>query len=178
MPNWCMNNLLVAGPQEDVERFSNGLDGGTKNILTTYAPLPTENNEWDYSIAVDTWGTKWDFDFTERSQQTIDGTTMLYASFDTAWAPPTDGFVKISETFPTLKFVVTYFEPGMGFYGYDVFVDGSVVNSFGDNMPDFPVNESDNDGYEKQWDAIANWWNNYSKGVMSIFDPGAILLDK
>lgn len=171
MPNWCMNNMIVTGPQEDVARFWDGLGDDKNNVLSTYAPLQTENGEWDYFAAVANWGTKWDFDISENSQETINGTTYLYASFDTAWAPATDGIAKIAAKFPSLKFAVAYFEPGMGFYGYDIFFDGELQNEFADNIPDFPLDETADDCYDRQWNAMADWWNTYSDGVVNTFGP-------
>jgi hypothetical protein len=54
--------------------------------------------------------------------------TVTY-SFDTAWAPPIEGYIHISRLFPGLRFTMTYYEPGMCFAGCAIIEDGEVIAS-------------------------------------------------
>lgn len=111
MPNWCENSLSVSGNYKDLESlFENAKKVG---LFESIIPI----GEWDYSLAIDSWGTKWDVDFQESSdlekdEDGINGT--LYLSFDSAWGPPINVIKKLAETY----IIDGYFmESGMEFCG-------------------------------------------------------------
>lgn len=90
-------------------------------------------NWYDWRIA--TWGTKWNADGTTVEQ--IDSQTATI-SFVTAWSPPTNIVLTLSEKFPELKFSMEYDEPGVDFRGtYECVGGGEIVNEceewYGDN---------------------------------------------
>jgi hypothetical protein len=64
---------------------------------------------------VNEWGTKWDVGG-DGDQATIDGPNNISMNFDSAWAPPTEAYMKLED----LGFGVNamYFEPGIGFAGW------------------------------------------------------------
>ena len=138
MPNWCNNGITLrhADPAM-IDRVVKGKDGLLMEFLPTPKPLletmagsygdnekqraleiqQLENlrlfgaKDWyDWNIA--NWGTKWDFALENVERQDANTVT---ASFDSAWAPPVDAYVKLC----ALGFVVEamYYEPGMGFVG-------------------------------------------------------------
>jgi hypothetical protein len=67
-----------------------------------------------YDFCVNEWGTKWDVGGDDGLMQKLDDNT-LQASFDSAWAPPTQAYEKLIEQGFHIK--AYYNEPGMGFCG-------------------------------------------------------------
>jgi hypothetical protein len=47
-----------------------------------------------------------------------------YADFDTAWSPPINAIEALSKMFPEVDLTLSYYEPGMCFYGTANFYDG------------------------------------------------------
>lgn len=83
-----------------------------------------------YKWALENWGTKWgdchttyelfmDDDYIEH------GTQHIMFNYETAWGPA--NFIKIAEMYPTLTFVSTYEESGMGFLGSWAWTNGKEV---------------------------------------------------
>ena len=141
MPNWCNNTLTLT--HEDpamILRAKEALDRG--EFLNEFIPVPedlkitsgylgsgdeqkelerktAENREkygygnW-YDYCVGAWGTKWDVGGQGQSDIHPDG-KMLHTSFDSAWSPPVNAYVKLEE----LGFGVNamYYEGGMGYAG-------------------------------------------------------------
>ena len=141
MPNWCNNNLTLT--HEDpamIQRAYDALERG--EFLNEFIPVPAdlqitsgylgsgdeqkelerktaENREkygygnW-YDYCVGEWGTKWDVGGQGQSDIHPDG-KMLHTSFDSAWSPPVNAYVKLEE----LGFGVNamYYEGGMGYAG-------------------------------------------------------------
>ena len=70
---------------------------------------------WDwYTWSIAHWGTKWDV---EEILAEDEDTDYIGISFETAWSPPIEWVIAVSKKFPSLYFVLTYSEPGMGFAG-------------------------------------------------------------
>jgi hypothetical protein len=141
MPNWCNNNLTLT--HEDpamILRAKEALDRG--EFLNEFIPVPkdlqivsgrvgdgdeqrelerktAENVEkygygnW-YDFCVGEWGTKWDVGGDGQTDIHPDGKT-LFTTFDSAWSPPVNAYVKLEE----LGFTVNamYYEPGMAYAG-------------------------------------------------------------
>ena len=121
MPNWCYNNVDITATTEEhkdlLDRVSRAetADG----FFELFRPI----GEWDYNVALEKWGTKWDV---EPMDVDFDGTT-LSSSFDSAWSPP----VALYEYLVAQGFEVSanYYEPGMDFAGEwvngdDFFLEG------------------------------------------------------
>jgi len=114
MPNWCYNNVDITATTEEGKALlyrvstAEAADG----FFEMFRPI----GEWDYNVALEKWGTKWDVEVMDVD---FDGTT-LSTSFDSAWSPP----VALYEYLVEQGFEVSgnYYEPGMDFAGR--WVDG------------------------------------------------------
>jgi hypothetical protein len=74
----------------------------------------------------------------------FDDTTSLGFSFNTAWSPPSEAFVKIGKLYPTLTFVLSYQEQGSCYAGATV-VKGNnwVTNTIEPEHPEYEDEFSD-----------------------------------
>jgi hypothetical protein len=72
-----------------------------------------------YDFCVNEWGTKWDIGADGNPAQDIPGGLML--GFESAWAPPTGAYEKLTEQ--GFRIRAMYFEPGMAFAG--IWEDGN-----------------------------------------------------
>jgi hypothetical protein len=79
-------------------------------------------NTW-YHWCIDHWGTKWDA--TATLVETPPG--FLAYRFETAWSPPVKWLKKVAADFPSLRFVLQYDEPGMGFAGIAIAEQGNLI---------------------------------------------------
>lgn len=141
MPNWCNNNLTLQ--HEDpamIKRAAEALERG--EFLNEFIPVPedlkitagslgdTEENKklmeqtaanvdkygygnW-YDYCVGEWGTKWDVGQDGCTDVHPDG-KILHTYFDSAWAPPINAYVKLTEMGFTVG--AMYYEPGMAYCG-------------------------------------------------------------
>ena len=138
MPNWCMNGITLrhADPAM-IDRVVNAKDGVLMEFIPTPKPLlettagsfgdsekqrkleeqEAENlkvfgfkNWYDWNIA--NWGTKWDFSLDNLDRPDPNTVT---AAFDSAWAPPTNAYVKLLAL--GFEIEAMYYEPGMAFVG-------------------------------------------------------------
>ena len=112
MPNWCTNNISVSNKDpEMMKRFVDAIAEG--NLFQALIPLPTENGEWNYYIANETWGCKWDVSDTyfELDEGGLSGS----GGFSSPWNPPIAAYEKLT----ALGFVIVanYIETGMCFAG-------------------------------------------------------------
>jgi hypothetical protein len=85
--------------------------------------------DW-YDWRNDKWGTKWGDCETHLAQDIFtnsDGISTVAFYFDSAWAPPIEGFHKIASDYPNLLFCLYYQETGMGFCGRNVWANGECV---------------------------------------------------
>jgi hypothetical protein len=146
MPNWCNNSVEIY--HEDpamIERVRKAFNDGA--LLNEFIPVPeslrivagsvgdpveqkkleedTERNRqvhgygnW-YDFCVNEWGTKWDIGADGNPAQDIPGGLML--GFESAWAPPTGAYEKLTEQ--GFRIRAMYFEPGMAFAG--IWEDGN-----------------------------------------------------
>lgn len=78
-------------------------------MFSTFVPL--SSGEWDYDIALDEWGTKWEASVHDAHQ--VDNYADLF--FETAWSPP----IAFYEAMTNLGFNIeaTYSETGLCFAG-------------------------------------------------------------
>lgn len=127
MPNWCWCTMHVEGKKEELDRFMAGIKPRTDGygrtypcILASYIPYPDDipvRTEECGKWMDENWGTKWG-DCETEIEWAENG---LIAQFETAWAPPRNGIVKLSLLFPTLDFTLWYDEPNMHFGG-EIFI--------------------------------------------------------
>lgn len=112
MPNWCSNNISVSHEDpEMMKKFAEGMKSG--NLFETLIPLPTKDGEWDYGVAIETWGTKWDvsdgdFNLSEDGKEG-DG------FFNSPWGPPIAAYEKLTDL--GFEIDASYIETGMCFAG-------------------------------------------------------------
>ena len=142
MPNWCNNGITLRHADSAmVQRAQEALARG--EFLHEFIPVPLcltetvagsfsdpekqaalEKSQQDnlnaynyknwYDFCVAEWGTKWDVGGSDSSLVRVDPNT-LQASFDSAWAPPTRAYERLSEQ--GFEIEAMYYEPGMQFLG-------------------------------------------------------------
>jgi len=141
MPNWCNNHVTLTHKDPAmIKRAYDALERG--EFLNEFIPVPADlqivagcvgdpdeqkkleeatasnvekygyGNWYDYCVGE--WGTKWDTGESGNNDIHPDG-LMLTAGFDTAWAPPTRAYEKLTD----LGFTVDamYYESGMAYCG-------------------------------------------------------------
>lgn len=156
MPNYCDSTLTITGVTSEQEaELTAHLESG--KFLSTLVPCPDFNtipnddgelpvvetkshpNGQTYSISKFPstgkqdlrwrdwnnihWNTKWDLIDVYVGEQ-IDG---VYATFVTAWSPPTTGIQAVSALYPEATFTLTYSEDGADFAGVATFKDGRAL---------------------------------------------------
>lgn len=148
MPNWCMNSVEISGDIKTLEAMAEAAKQG--DLLEYFAPI----GEWDYGVAVDTWGTKWDV--TCEDPYLDYGSNTLQLNFDSAWGPPTEAYAKAEETHE-VRITADYYEPGMMFVGkYEDGYDQSFEVDFSDKdwrdgIPDDLIDHWDLDDDYENW---------------------------
>ena len=132
MPNWTTNTLIIKGHARTLAKVEMLLKSKTEAdqplCLNNLLPCPEEllKDDWQnnaevsaanvkkygssgwYDWRVANWGTKWevgDASFTKKQGE-------LGYGFDTAWAPPNEWVVALSERFPSLTITLEYHEEG------------------------------------------------------------------
>jgi len=156
MPNWCNNVVEVRGPNKIVKslvdhkfdfqkihpcpadlNITAGREGADEDeaqkvlVAKEKANLKKYGykNWYDWNVA--NWGTKWDVGGDDGLTQKLDANT-LEASFDSAWAPPTQAYEKLIELGFHIK--AYYDEPGMAFCGV---WEGDTENGFFDDYCEY-----------------------------------------
>ena len=159
MPNWCENNLVINDllPNERSVVVKSLEEG---NFLETFLPTPEgDDNDW-YAHHTDVWGTKWDI--CDSDVSTDDESVVAF--FNTAWSPPINGIVAISEQFPHATFRVRYNEPGVAYCGVAEVTNGDLTDHYTD-YSDIPgmdeLDMDEDDAYEKMDELIDNWLNQF-----------------
>lgn len=141
-PNWAV--MLASG-----EMSQEWYDDIVKRNAKDYAVQEETKAKYGfadwYDWCIANWGTKWgDCD----TFITYMGDDELSIQFESAWSPPVMGLVKVSEQFPTLKFVLSFSESGMGFVGAASMSAGCLLYSESGSLPELDVSLSDE---EQAW---------------------------
>jgi len=107
MPNWCENKVIVNGDNVELSNMVNFI-GDDNSLIIFNKIIPVSPEEFDtekgHYFRIGYWGTKWEPEVFEI--EILDHKiTML---FDTAWSPSLGITEKLSELYPTLKFVHLY----------------------------------------------------------------------
>ena len=131
MPNWCFNNLRVAGPRKTVTRFRNRASGRSASQTRKAAqdlelfsfqklvPVPAHlltaeaesvRREWEHQH----WGCRGGTN--EVTLVYISQEVLVY-EFATAWTPPLALIENLSHAWPTLDFELEYDESLSGVKG-------------------------------------------------------------
>lgn len=159
MPNWCNNYVSVTGPKDLIDK----LFGGNSFSFQKEIPCPRElqdlpspapeklkksnvkkygHEDW-YSWQVSTWGTKWDpGPLNGEVEELPDGKATFTCFFDSAWAPPVNGFRLITQKYPDLHINLEYVETGCSFFGV---ASGNFTDGFYDNYQEY----TDADSFEQ-----------------------------
>ena len=157
MPNYCDNELTVTGPPKKLREFRLKVstmpeDLGTQTVeqqvvdrllkredkegriidADRIKPYPEGLNydKQGYNWCRENWGTKWNFvepTLARRIEGDPDKPVSLHYKFLTAWSPPTPLVQKMGEMFPELRFVLNYWEGGVGFQGSFIVENGAVT---------------------------------------------------
>lgn len=159
MPNWCNNSTTISGNKEQIDKFEAFLNEKSgKEWFDFFLPCPKELTDVDspnktdnvneliekyghgdwYSWSVENWGTKWNTDAQDWSR---DGDSISFW-FDSAWAPPTALYDKITAEGYDVE--AYYLEEGMGFVGkysegadeYYEYTDSESLNDIPDEIVD------------------------------------------
>ncbi len=112
MPNWAQNTLKIT--TTDVNFIEQAVAAYKNNSLLNFlVPI----GEWDYNLAVERWGVKWDVE--GLCDPVIEGDTVTFI-FDSAWAPP----IAVYDSLVNRGYGVEafYLEEGMSYCG--VYRDG------------------------------------------------------
>lgn len=137
MPNWCDNQIEISGSAELLAKFNfDNTKPSQEDVTPTLSfalslPTPEDLLQVDglgqygwYEWRIDNWGTKWD----ASGAQPIFQDGKLYYFPSTAWAPPSAWVKSVSVLYPELTFSLSYDEPGMGFAGKEVYINGELLS--------------------------------------------------
>ena len=84
-------------------------------VLSEIGPRPEDAyNHGGYEWCLENWGTKWNA-IKPKIVENRQWRTII--KFKTAWAPPLPVIDKLAEMFPTIDFMLEYYERGMEFCG-------------------------------------------------------------
>lgn len=147
MPNWCHNHLIIKGNnvQEFIKSCKGkglawegpGTEQEKDFTFNALVPMPREILEVGWASAhrkryiteemleeaydnpvqswlAENWGTD-QRDAVDPRIEMVEGKAEI--KFDTAWTPPIEWLIRVSEMFPDLLFEIRYHEYGKGFVG-------------------------------------------------------------
>jgi hypothetical protein len=140
MPNWCDNDLYVAGPATEVRAcldLARGGDGDEELLLdfNKFAEWPESitpdliTDPWVKAVAPDDLWRQWRLQYWGTKSQPQDasvevqrvygggGDMAVKLTFLTAWSPPKPIVLAASRRFPALDFDLRYYECGNAFHG-------------------------------------------------------------
>tara|TARA_Y100001937_G_scaffold117139_1_gene170042 strand:- start:11970 stop:12389 length:420 start_codon:yes stop_codon:yes gene_type:complete len=135
MPNWCENRVSISFDSLDEKKefisrcltFVKDRQDNTGYSLDFHKirPLGLGEDEdgkpvWDYNIACELWGTKWEISDPVVSEEWVKDDSDLYIEmyFDTAWSPPEGIYNELNAMFDDSSISWFYDEPNMQFAGY------------------------------------------------------------
>lgn len=154
MPNWCESDLLVFGPQAQLDDFMKFAKSDSSEFdfdkFVAYpeffrrldeaakawemAPFkdgdcPRDGfNSGGYEWCVEQWGTKWPAHRVRIEEvDTYEDEGSVVIHFSTAWTPPLPIIRTAARLYPDLMFELRYFECGMEFDGILVCQNGNVL---------------------------------------------------
>jgi len=117
MPNWCDCELHVYGKPTELKRLKETAQGDRPLDFNKITPYPKAWAELDKKSQEcwcnNNWGVKWN----ASDVSLVEGKRSMVYNFDTAWGPPYLIVEKLGKMFPTLRFVLKYFEQGCAFQG-------------------------------------------------------------
>lgn len=127
MPNWCHNKLKIRSNlrlKESLIEFAKWM--GENQPLSFEKLLPTPVIKSRSKWREEHWGIKYDVHrhecFRTQSSENIE------ISFITAWKPPLQGLIFLSDKFPELIFELTFSEPKKSLAGFATIRRGELEN--------------------------------------------------
>lgn len=146
MPNWCENEVLVQGPEDEIKRYKDSLlrdSNGKYYPWFSTVPLPELKDESEVKAYVEkesNTGTVFMFHDRVISLEVIENSPgELELHFYTAYCPAQK--LCTDELFPKLSILQKYFEPINYFHGFIHFVKGKAIA----------------EGYEQGEDQLSPW---------------------
>lgn len=155
MPNWCDNTIEITGNAELIKNLKEYVgrpliqDGeeikepiySLANIMPSTpdaSPVlgdmsKSEGHDDWYHNNINTWGTKWDV-CGNAYMNYKEGDESISYSFDSAWSPPVATTQRLSEIFPELIIVHTYYETGCDFWGIETYKAGEMTDEVGGSI--------------------------------------------
>jgi hypothetical protein len=144
VPNWCNNSLFIEGDENTIREFmdkvsSTDEDGNVFPLsFASIVPEPDYDSvdvkpciedsssmpDW-WNWRINHWGTKWDLD--SYTNVDFSGNSVTY-NFDTAWDTVLPFVDAAAKMFPTLRFCIDYYEPGMEFGGEAEWNNGKFIS--------------------------------------------------
>lgn len=134
MPNWCSNNLMIRGSEEDLVAFIAAVAGSDDRgdpcalDFARHAPVPyIDDDDEAIDAQIAAWGTKWRL--AQEDITMIDGSPeeeALNYAFYSASEPPRAWLRAVAQQHPDLEFDLTYQEPNMRLAGVLVGAGGQV----------------------------------------------------
>jgi len=140
-PNWCDNSLVIEGDAEILKDLVKKAEGSSPwaktsedkkenfSLLQFHKLVPVPDtvikrgySEAGYDWQIKFWGCKWSASDASIHEDYENGIVSYY--FNTPWSPPEQWVLRVSESYPKLKFTLSYSEPGMGFSGELICQDG------------------------------------------------------
>jgi hypothetical protein len=146
MPNWCECDLWVYGPASELRKFREEVRGEEELDADRILPYPLEFWKDDYNAdklerlfgfspiesgysrggyhwCLKNWGTKWP----PSNVCVVQRKRSLFYTLNSPWSPPIPLVLAASRKFPRLRFVMRYYEHGVGFQGRFVAKAGRVL---------------------------------------------------
>jgi len=145
MPNWCFNVVEIAGNKSDLKEIARRVSDANSFLEGLYPLLNDDGSsmDYDYDHWINVYGTKWT---DELTNDPFVSNNRMQVCFQTAWSPPLDGLIAISQLWANCVFGIAYTEPGMCFAGFEIVYNGIVDVEHSVDYPDFGDWENDPDG--------------------------------
>lgn len=120
MPNWIYNRVTVEGARAEVAALHDA-----KFDFTKLYPCPDEDNWYNWCCAH--WGTKWPADEVEIVEyEEGEQTSVLEATFNTAWSPPHGFLAHLTQLFPSMKIHCAFEEEAEQTFGQSRYAEGKM----------------------------------------------------
>jgi hypothetical protein len=161
MPNHVANELIIKGESSTIKdfiRFARGtglhwkgsdkpeivndlelshfvhpeLNRRGKELTMPYSDMAT-GEPMGYDWCIEHWGTKWGAYNVILKDESEHGEGEISYQFNTAWDTFSNRVsIAMASVFPTLRFDLTFFEPGMGFQGTRIWNHEAGILGFSD----------------------------------------------
>ena len=118
-PVMSFRNIIFV-PDDKIDLYHE--TNGSKKDEATGEMIRTGDTEWNwYNFNTREWGTKWDIH--NGVYLAEDKPDSLIYSFDTAWSPPVEAMLRLTEQYPEAKITLEY-EEEQGWGGSILFTNG------------------------------------------------------